>query len=670
MKLTKELKEIILEALENIYFDTFKEDEEKNFDWISDDNAIAIKILKEINKNTTNFPLTDNQIAELFDIIENAKQRGFEETIIIYSDFLGKFRDILQTIFESADYMSVEIWDLETLAEYYYDATEDADDTLYFEKKLTNITPFKTDINFSKTFNEIDKIFFKKNQNICVLFNEIIAAGKTTAAIEYAKTSEKFDHIAYINIISDFRIDFIRAFANDSQDENFFNFDTSTNFYTNFYHLIAQLEKLDGTNLLIIDNITKKEQIALINTILRRTDLKILLVSEFKFFGFPIIELPEVSRKFIYKKLKNIDEKFIDEIFDKIGNNLFFANFLDKQLQTDKSLSINTLKEKFLSKEKRIYHLNDLINNDISKPAFEKNKLLLKYVMVFFENYVKKLTPQQSYILFNLAVLPSDYYFIHELEGLLRIDSSEHSNFIDDLLDLKLKGWIEIIENKIYFPRPLKLVTQKKLKPKASNIRNLLKEITAKINSTPQSRHYFLKILSSSIYIINNIYGISTALIDAVEETAMVLDSYGYEDTSKFYYNIAGLMAEDYFNNKALKLKDITKIAFLYQNADNFEKSLFYMTLRADEIERIHGDTSLEYGFALYSIALVYDKLNDYDSAIFYIEEATSIVEKILDEDDPALKEIIDTHILLSKKISERRTSVASKKFIKKFFKQ
>ena len=523
---------------------------------------------------------------------------------------------------------------------------------------------------FEKTFSQLDDLFFKNKKQICVIHSPIFGTGKSFAAINYAsKNSKNFNHTAYIKITNDFRIDFINSFINSAIK---FHYDKTYSVFTNYNKLIAHLKGINGHNLLIIDSVESIQHIAIIKNIAKKTNWKILIVSETKLTGLDNIKLQVPSRKDISTILKRYfsekNAEIIANILEKTENNLFLTHFIGKQLKSHKKLSVNKLQQIFADKDEKIHHLSRYINPKITAKQSNLQKRIYKYVIGIYEFQVQNITRSQKQLLTSLCSLPLSNFTFNDLEKLLQINKKNTNNFVNDILELQEYGWIETNSNYLYINQTVKHILHKKLKPDSRSIKNIIEVINSKLQYKKETD--FFRYISFGLSITKNITIASEAIINLSEYLGKVMNFIGFHDKATNHYNFAGEILENIFNLDNPTDFDFQRLSSLFLLANDFEKALYYGQSNADFMIQKFGNDSEQTADAYRILAIIHQNLEDIDNAIYYIDYALDIYEELFHEKHPSRRIANEIHTNLSKQYKINESFNDELKFINKFFKE
>jgi len=630
-------------------------DEQEIFQIISEDLSVGVMLFY----NT--FQSEPSSIIEM--VLENVeeieKTNTFSEKILIIDYDLSAVLDYLFDIIDESYEIDLQIWDINVLKKYF-DKIEVENSKISLEKKKydfeLNKFPISKTFNnkvFTKTFELIDREFFINKNSICVLYKEFFGSGKTNTAVEYAfSRKNKFKNIVYINIKNDFRIDFINSLSQSSlfSSSNYlYNF--NDNVFYNFYKLIDIIAAVESEILFVVDGVNKNTDIAIIKDLFKQLKHKLLIVSLTKLVEFPEVELFISKQKTALELFKTFVPKFklteFEEVFEKIDYNFFLINFIGKYLKNNKTVNFNSIYKAIQSKNNKIYHLAEYIPDNLSTKGETVNRDLFKSVMAVYEIQVKRFTVFQKNILTTLSVFANTTFSFNELQNLMQIPNKKVDSFIDSVLDLYNQGWIFVEKNIITVNELVRRVLHKKLKPKANYLKNVINYITNEL-ITNEFTNETIRFWNYSITLLDNIISISNSLSKLAEVTASITHEFGYWKLALEHYDFALTIFENIVSKQGVNYQNVAHLTFLAYNSQDFEKALYYAQLMLKTAIEEFSDDSEYVAKSYLQLTLIYDEIDDYQNAIYYVSEAIDILETIYQKGDLPLVNAINIHEDLS----------------------
>lgn len=622
-----------------------------------------------------NFDFVSDFILKTTEKIEATKQ--FESVLFIQYIYSGEqYDDFIEDLNDSSQ-LDIDLWDAFTINSYLsvYERF------LYEGKKSVKKLPFYItknpqikDVNksiFKDTFNYLENDFFKQKNQICVLHSAISGVGKTTASYLFAeKNKENFAHIAYVKVFSDFRIDFINAFVDSKLN---FKYNITSNILVNYIYLIDTLKEIEGLNLLIIDSIDSIQHIAIIKEIAKATNWKILILSDTKISGFNNVGVKTPDEKDIFdiltKKIALEDAEILARFMEKVDNNLFFSDFVAKQLSYHKKLKATKLISFFDEKDRKVHHLNKYIPQNMNSKDVKILKRILKYIMALYEIQVKNFTSSEKKLLTTLICMPDNEYSFDEIGEILNFSNEETDDFVNDIIELQQSGWITVRNNLISVNSMVRSILHKKFKPDSRTIDELL--VFLADNLVLEISHVnYLKYISYVSHLMATITTATEPIIDINENMGEIMNHIGYYEKSKFHYNTAGEILENMLDIKEPTEYDIERLTNLFIEAVDYEKALYYAQNYLEFMIQRYGNENENTANAYKIIALIYKHIEDYNNAIYHIDYALDIYEQLFEADHPARQSAIEIHEDLSEIYKLQQTVDGFRNFIDNFFKE
>lgn len=671
MEINKEkLDNFISKLLNEVYeTNTFKVNTEKNkkqyYNFFS--NELKTAVLLNVNLQET----TEEQILEIGEIIENIdKSKKFENLLIINyvknDEIIYKFVEFIQDKLR----IEIDIWDSKTISLYM----KQYEHLLNIQPKYAT-NPDK-EINYIPKFKNIEPDLFEENakkldiilnsESTLAYINNIYGGGKTAFAHYYISTRE-FSHCAYINITSDFRIDFISAFINSKLK---FDYNNSLNIFKNFNEILDVLNKIEGENVMIIDYNLNLNQFSVFNSIIKKTNWKIIVLTSIKLSNNPaILQLSYPSQTFAKITTKKFNDTTYLSLFPylKATNfNLSFYTLIIKQLKTNKNITVEKLVSAFKEKDKKIHSFSSYLNFGTLSEDNNEYINTLKYITAIYELNTKELNAFQKNILGLLVCFPNFNLTSKEIALFILIHESKIEYLFDTLLDLEKTGWININNNKISVSTPISIVLHKKLKSSATKYIDLLDDFHDKIIGNEDYNLVFYTI-PYAISFLKNISNQNISMSYLAEVLADELMEIGYDNLGLNYFKFATNILEAGLASYNPKEEDLIRMPLLYRLSKDYDKAINFSFYTLDfalynfeENKELHGK--------IYQIlAILHSDIEDYDNAIFYIENALDIFEEICDINDDIFLYTKDIHLDISNKMKEQTHIVNFNKFIEIF---
>lgn len=265
-------------------------------------------------------------------------------------------------------------------------------------KALTTQTGLANDINFVGRKDELKKVDELLNKNATLLLlNGIGGIGKSTLASYYLnQKKDEFDYYGFVQVNEDIKLSFASAFSTslDLKSEKINDL---------FAEIMNKLQNLEGTKLLIIDDVKEMDnQLEEMNTLmtLKNSGFQILFTSrEVKenILNYPLPIMNEIDARDLFLKYFPTDE-------------VAKVDFIIKEYLDYHTLFIE-MTAKTLTKRKRTLSLDKMIekfaNGEFASIKKTKNESFNQFLNDLFAD--DKILQDEETLLFlkRLSVLPS-----------------------------------------------------------------------------------------------------------------------------------------------------------------------------------------------------------------------------------------------------------------------
>lgn len=317
---------------------------------------------------------------------------------------------------------------------------------------------------------DIDSLFSQKNKKINI--TGISGLGKTLLAKHFIHHySEQFTHIIWLNCSRGI----LKAFSQGKGVELLDNMGLATEYKSYaegkineeglLYLVLGRLKKIEGNNLLILDNIN--EEISYYgDEIHLSSKWKILTTSkEFldNFYNYAIPYFNEESVQLFYKyyTIERDDDNLI-RLLSAIQYHTLTVELLAKTAQ-QRGLKIIQLVNRFIENGINVVEKAKVIadHNKERKIIIEN---IEKYLDIIFDT--SKLSEEEFNVLLNIAIMQDDAVSI-ELFVDVYLSGSEDQKEIDKLYGdidiLSKKGWVNKVHNEIFLHNLIKEIFLKKI---------------------------------------------------------------------------------------------------------------------------------------------------------------------------------------------------------------
>ncbi len=622
----------------------FFSEKQQTFITIIDNYKTLEKVLQEIKKTIT--ALSGKPIKRLY-IITNVEQ---DEIIDAYIKFLKeKFNPE---------------FDIKIFYEDFYSKFIETYKDLRSSNELLDKLPKKlTPVPISKSYNVfgVDELLQQihstlEKQNKINIYTQYPCLGKTTLGLSYvAKYEDDYDHIAYVPFMTDIEMSFITPFMRGMN----FKIDERVSLDENYENLVRILSKIEGKNLLILDNVVISfDKLSFFARLTYLEDdlknWKIILLSNAPLDGYNDLELPFPDTqqakkifKFFYKKEKN--NELIENFLRKVNNNPALIHLFAKNLSTTPDLSLTKLLELLESYETKIYRFANYLKffNDKIKTRIS---FWLKYVLAIFEYQLPNFSDLQKRILTFFAAMPLKPYDIETLKEIMNIPEDQTDEFGNAIIDLISQGWLDSDRDGIYTYSLIAVILHKKLKPTVKKVGSYIEFLYRKLSNTDINKTLpyvsDAQILLSTIYDINRQVAFLTVKI---AETLEALDAFGYKD---YYYLAADYLAKIYSEgNMNEEISEL--IAHLFFKAEVYENAIYFADMTVKIIRSKNDYDPLHLADALMTLTYMYNHLKKYKLALITIEQALDIYTEYLKANDQKLLEARKLHEEISQKLKK-----------------
>ncbi|BAX82681.1 dsDNA nuclease domain-containing protein [Labilibaculum antarcticum] len=471
-------------------------------------------------------------------------------------------------------------------------------DTSY-PKSLTLI-PKSLSQDFNDSQESIDYVIKKllETNHLCINGNG--GVGKTFFAKSFvSQINEQYDHIAWINSSPNLTKSIL---LNAALKQNLkLDFNNQTNDEERIDIVCSELQRIDGKNLLIIDNY--ENDFRALKKIISLDNWKILITTRERVPNLLNYTLPGIDKEIASKIFCNYSNEEIDsdnsillEFFEYVNYNPLIIKLCGKTIANSIDLNLESLYSSI--KEQKLDNESLEIEIDLSEEDLPHT--ILAYLYKTFE--LKNLTKNEEIYLEFLALLPSEEVSIKDI-ALIGGKESYNKNlkdFTNWTNSLHKKGWIERVNGEVRMYRLVQeLIIYKTRKQQNGFISNVLlfnwlfHRIDEVAQSDPTLSFPFLKYAESILKAIKEEYRQSIYQPLLLLENAL-LNSYTWiENTSALHQRWIDLVkrAELYLPN------DDVNLGIMYNNlgysyarrndietaVDYFKKSIFTLTKQEEE---------------------------------------------------------------------------------------
>lgn len=551
----------------------------------------------------------------------------------------------------------IDFWGWDTVSKYletYQHLLPKSEDKTKISKFLTDIPSIKLSqiIAAEKNQKQIHETLNAGGN--AVIHGILSGTGKSANALYYAhsqKYNKNYKHIVYVNFVQELKLSFINAFEKNSIG---FNYVSEYTIFENFKKLIEKLKKIEGENLLIIDNVTKTNQVLMVYDLLKELKWKILVTADRKITNFQPVEISPLTKQqaktiFLNHYKKEINSEMLDKILVRINNNPFLAYWLAKKTNSDNSLNLGRLYLLLKAKDRKSHHFNNYINYNSSLEEQAWQRQFLKYVLAVYEHQVKQISATEKKYLALLSAMPQKYFSFDEIVEILSLKNAEKERFAEIVVNLISSGWLEANKEKFYFNPVVKSILHKKLKPNHQKLAKTAKNLIGIIYRTNENQKYIPyaeSVVATSSMRDANIANLTYNLAQSYEEIG------AYDYAQMHFYDVAEIF-ENFFYQKEPDDKLAENISQIYFKIENFEKALEFSEIALDIRQNNYDENDEKIAITYQALALIYEKLEEYEQAIEMSDNSLDILQEIYDQHDEQLAQANALHNYLSMQYEE-----------------
>ncbi len=424
--------------------------------------------------------------------------------------------------------------------------------------------------NFIGRVDELAKIKeMLSNDNISCIVNGIGGVGKSELALKYFHDNKhNYNNVAFIQLTQD----------TTSLENVFFQvFQAKLNLQpeTLLSTILLQLQGLKPKNLILIDNLEKREDFDKIKCL--NTSFDILFTTRLQNieskYQINLETLNDTDAKKLFLRTYNKDEN-IKDILKYLDNHPLFITLLASSLKSN-YITLEELRE-------------NIRNNTISKIDSKDDKTFKEHLIDTFERqFVKESNKDLKNLLQILSIFPSMEIKFEIFEKILIVD-----NLKVKLQKLVERGWLVQNDSSYKLHQIIKTFLQEEHKVEYENISYILQNIANYINP------------DDSTLIANQLNDYIPIIDELVENFESLKDE-----------NICGILDSQ---------------TFLYYSLGLYNDSLKYQTKAYDFRFKKHGEDSLEIARSNNLLGILNETKGKYEKALPLYKNALKIYEEVL----------------------------------------
>ncbi len=514
------------------------------------------------------------------------------------------------------------------------------------------------------------KIDFElETNNNVVLHSKIHGLGKSSNALFYAhskKYKDKYNHIAYVNFVEEIKLSFINSFKNSNIN---YSFNSNYSIFENFTSIIEKLKKTEGTNLLIIDNITNSNEIEMISDFLSDLKWDLLITSNYKIPNFQNIEIEYFNKKqakeiFYRYASKENDVNFLNKILVRINNHPFLTEWFAKKINSDDSLNIEKLYKILQNKDNKTHHFKNYLDVRTSYENISWQRQIMTYILAVYEHQASEMSLSDKKYLMLMSAMPQKKFTFKELEKVLNFSDRESEEFAEVIVDFISNGWLQASNEQFYVQPYVKNILHKKLKPSAKKLKNVTKNVTNILYNSLEVTDY----IPFAESVLLNSKRADNDSANLFYNLAQTYDDLGVYGIANIHFYEAVQIFEYYFYEDEPSDKLAETISQTYFKIGDFENSLKYSKILLQMREEKYDEESIEIANVYYAMALIYNELEEYEKAIEHIDNVLDIYRENYDKGDEELIKAISLHEYLSYEYEEVARQKSRWHWINKYF--
>ncbi|MBI1224721.1 MAG: tetratricopeptide repeat protein [Bacteroidetes bacterium] len=402
--------------------------------------------------------------------------------------------------------------------------------------------------------------------------------GKSTLARYFVDTHrQQYRHIAWVKVNNGLPA----GFSQDTYLHGKLNLDLSQipHEYDRFIACLNALEKLEGPNLLVLDNAVQDAASQNYRSQLPKAPKwQVLLTSRYELNGYSKMELGRLSNDAARQLFERCYQKPVAnetwaEIYQLTDGHALSLELFGKSLH--KTLGrlgpeglVQRLKEKKLNDPVFQQHIASEHSGD-ETTVYEH--LLITFNLSEFGDYTIWLFKQ-------FVALPLIPHRFDDLVALLQIDEEDKDDLHSALLFMEETGWLEREGDGFLMHPMVREVGYYLFKPKDDDVINLVETITTLLNRNEEkgliSEYYSLRPFGESI--LNNIIWNNKGKLGALQNNLGALYlSIGEFRNSIYIFQKALEITEDEFGfNDEKTITCLSNLAISYSRTEEFSKSI------------------------------------------------------------------------------------------------
>lgn len=555
---------------------------------------------KKISRSKIKQELLKDIVTEIESICNHFDKKNINAVFFVTT--YGRDKDIQDKAIELTRNYGIKIvyWGWNTIEEKISRSNE-IQKKYFFKNNTTLLTILPENSYCIGRYNEYANLKSLLDKNSIVNIQSIGGIGKSTLANSFIhKEKDQYDFVGYISIEDSLEEALFRSL------NNFFNFSHNDN----IENIIYKLQSLNGTKLLIIDNLIYQKDIKYIKKL--NNFFKIIITSRVLFNNISSLKLNQLQNKdlqelFSHYNSKETTEEHLNELFEYLDYHTLFIEL------TSKTINQNNFTIEYILNEFREGNL-PIIKVDTDLDTYQE-KVYNDYLKKLFEESIEKLDHGLFYGLVLLSLFPSINLHVNEINRVFGGDLS------DDLSILSKKGWLISIDKQIFkVHQIIKEFFLFNYPMYAEDIKPMIKYYLLNIEwnevDHPNKQQEYMIFVKS---LIDSLKGYDEGVIILSNNIAMLYRYFGFYDLALKYMLIVKEFDEK-INNKKNLSQTYNNLSQVYFSMKKNELAEHYTKLSLDLRET--GDS--------YNIQENYLSLCNNYIKNFQYKEAKKYLDKLL----------------------------------------
>ncbi len=398
--------------------------------------------------------------------------------------------------------------------------------------------------------------------------------------------------------------------------------------------IMGFLQRLDGTALLVFDNIENPADEGLGELTRLPDTVKVIANSRSEVPGFDGRELEclseDLCRQLFYRYYDvETDDRGVGRLVGRCARHTLTVELLARTAQ-NAGLRVRDL-ERML--EEKGFNLNEVIGEKVDTCWHEvkDRRRFFDHLQRLFD--LTGVNAAELAIMVNLAVLPPVYISLGELKEWLGLGD------LEAVRGLVSKGWLRREKGKIYMHPVVQEVTRFKTAPGVKDCERLIEALTDKLYVEPGENP-----LDKQGYV-----GYAAALLGYIAETHEKAATLA-NNLSIIYRDLGQLEKALEFQSKTVEIFEqvlaknhpslatsYNNVSLIYKALGQLEKALEFqlkaLEIREQVLAKNHPDLAQSYN----NVSMIYQDLGQLEKALEFQLKALEIIEKNLDKNHPYL---------------------------------